>query len=74
MKKYVKKNWVTVVGVGIGAVSGFLYWQFVGCNSGACAITSHPINSTVYAGALGGLLFSMFQKNKEKTPEQLTES
>lgn len=73
MKKLAKKNLITVIGIAIGAISGYLYWQFVGCNSGTCAITSNPINSTVYAAVMGGLFFSMFQKNKEITPEELTE-
>lgn len=74
MKKFAEKNWITLVGVVVGAVSGYLYWQFIGCNSGTCAITSNPINSTIYAGVLGGLFFSMFQKDKKETPEQITKS
>ena len=66
MKKYVKLHLVTLVGVLVGSVAGFLYWRFVGCSSGTCAITSSPINSTLYGALLGGLLFSMFEKNKTK--------
>jgi hypothetical protein len=66
MKKYVKLHLVTLIGVLVGSVAGFLYWRFVGCSSGTCAITSSPINSTLYGALLGGLLFSMFEKNKTK--------
>ncbi len=66
MKKYVKLHLVTLIGVLVGSVAGFLYWRFVGCSSGTCAITSSPINSTLYGALLGGLLFSMFKKNKTK--------
>lgn len=62
MKKYVKLHLVTLIGVLVGSVAGFLYWRFVGCSSGTCAITSSPINSTLYGALLGGLLFSMFKK------------
>lgn len=49
----------------LGAVAGFLYWKFVGCSSGSCAITSKPVNSTIYGALMGGLLFNIFQtKNK----------
>ncbi len=66
MKKYVKLHLVTLIGVLVGSVAGFLYWRFVGCSSGTCAITSSPINSILYGALLGGLLFSMFEKNKTK--------
>jgi len=66
MKKYVKLHLVTLIGVLVGSVAGFLYWRFVGCSSGTCAISSSPINSTLYGALLGGLLFSMFEKNKTK--------
>lgn len=66
MKKYVKLHLVTLIGFLVGSVAGFLYWRFVGCSSGTCAITSSPINSTLYGALLGGLLFSMFEKNKTK--------
>ena len=74
MKKFVKKNWITIVGIVVGAISGFLYWQFIGCNSGTCAITSSPINSTIYGALLGGLSFSMLKKDKKESTEQFIES
>ena len=67
MKIFLKKNILTIIGVPLGALAGFLYWKFVGCNSGSCAITSNPYNSTIYGAAMGGLLFSIFKNNKDKT-------
>lgn len=67
MKNFLKKNILTIIGVPLGALAGFLYWKFVGCNSGSCAITSNPYNSTIYGAAMGGLLFSIFKNNKNKT-------
>jgi len=58
----VLKHKLTIVGVIIGAVGGYLYFAFVGCASGTCAITSNPINSTLYGAFMGGLLFNMFKK------------
>jgi hypothetical protein len=67
MKIFLKKNILTIIGVPLGALAGFLYWKFVGCNSGSCAITSNPYNSTIYGATMGGLLFSIFKNNKNKT-------
>ena len=62
MKIFLKKNILTIIGVPLGALAGFLYWKFVGCNSGSCAITSNPTTSTIYGSIMGGLLFSIFKK------------
>ncbi|MDO5636893.1 MAG: DUF6132 family protein [Myroides sp.] len=66
MKTFLKKNILTIIGVPLGALAGFLYWKFVGCNSGTCAITSNPTNSTIYGAVIGGLLLSIFQKDNKK--------
>lgn len=64
---WLKKKWLTILGVAIGSLAGFLYWKWVGCNTGTCSITSSPTNSTAYGALMGGLLFSMFQKEKKKS-------
>lgn len=66
IQTFLKKNLLTIIGVPIGALAGFLYWKFVGCNSGTCAITSSPINSTLYGSVMGGLVFSMLKNNKKE--------
>ena len=53
---------VTLVGLLVGALLGYVYYHFVGCASGTCAITSKPLNSALYGALLGGLLFNLFQK------------
>jgi phage shock protein E len=60
------KNKLTIVGVLIGAVGGYLYYALVGCASGTCAITSSPTISTLYGALMGGLLFNMFEKETQK--------
>jgi hypothetical protein len=57
------------IGITLGAVAGFLYWFYIGCNSGTCAITSSPINSTLYGGLMGGLVLNMFERNKKQSDE-----
>lgn len=55
---------ITGLGIIIGAIVGYLYYYNIGCASGTCAITSKPLNSTLYGGLMGGLLLNMFVKNK----------
>ena len=50
--------WKPFAGVMIGAIGGFLYYYFIGCNSGSCAITSSPYISTTWGGLLGFFLVS----------------
>ncbi|OAB30419.1 hypothetical protein SAMN05444395_11088 [Flavobacterium fryxellicola] len=57
---------ITVIGVILGAVTGYLYYLNIGCDSGTCAITSKPLNSTLYGGLMGGLLFNMLVKSPKK--------
>ncbi|RAK22610.1 hypothetical protein B0I03_104135 [Flavobacterium aquaticum] len=59
---------ITFIGVVVGLISGYAYYYYVGCVSGTCSITSKPLNSTLYGGVLGGLLFNMisdFFKKKQ---------
>lgn len=60
-----KKHYLTLVGLAIGAIVGFFYWQQIGCNSGSCSITSSPINSSIYGSVMGALFFNLFQKDKK---------
>ena len=53
---------ITAVGVIVGAFAGYGYYHYVGCASGTCAITSKPLNSTLYGALMGGLLFNLFVK------------
>ena len=63
---FILKHKLTIIGIALGAMGGYLYYYFVGCASGTCAITSQPVNSTLYGALMGGLLFNMFKKEKIK--------
>lgn len=54
--------WMVIVGVITGAIAGYFYWQQVGCVSGSCAITSSPINSTLYGALMGGSFVNILKK------------
>lgn len=60
-----------LIGVVLGAIAGYSYYYFVGCASGTCAITSNPVNSTLYGVLFGALLF--YKKSPEKNVEEKTE-
>lgn len=65
MSDLFKRNILIIVGVAVGALTGYLYWKYIGCYSGTCPITSKPLNSTVYGTVLGGLFFSLFKSIKK---------
>jgi hypothetical protein len=65
MKKWLRNNWLYFVGALVGAATGFFYWKFDGCANGTCAITSSPINSTLYFAIVGALFFSIFKKENK---------
>lgn len=60
VKKY---KWI-LLGLVLGALGGYGYYYFIGCSSGTCAITSRPLNSTLY-GALIGFVLTLNTKTKK---------
>jgi len=65
MKKWFNKNAHFLAGATLGTIAGFFYWQQVGCNSGTCAITCDPVNSSIYGAVMGGLVAGMFKNDKK---------
>lgn len=64
---FIKKYKLTIIGIIAGAIAGYLYYSYIGCASGSCAITSKPLNSTLYGALMGGLLLNSFQREKSTT-------
>jgi hypothetical protein len=69
IKNFLSKYKLTFIGVFVGALGGYLYYHFIGCNSGTCAITSKPLNSTLYGALMGGLFLNIFKKENKKITE-----
>ncbi len=69
----IKKYKLTLLGVALGAIAGYCYYYFWGCASGTCAITSNPINSTLYGSLMGGLLLNTIQPNNTETNRKINE-
>lgn len=53
MDQIIKEKKLALIFMIIGAVSGFLYWKFVGCENGTCTIKSVWYWSTLWGGAMG---------------------
>lgn len=61
-----KYRWILIGGL-IGMVAGYAYYYFIGCESGNCAITSKPFNSSLYGALMGGLMGDIFKDFKLKS-------
>ena len=69
MNEFIKKRWIQIAGILVGAVGGYLYYHFVGCASGTCPITSNPYVSIAYGALLGYLLSDIFKRKEKKDGE-----
>jgi hypothetical protein len=60
IKDYFKswRFWRPFLAAFIGGVLGFLYYYYVGCTSGHCAITSNPYMSILWGGMMGYFIVS----------------
>jgi hypothetical protein len=67
MQNWIAKYKLYLAGAVVGAVAGFIYWKYVGCVTGSCAITSNPWKSTMYFALMGSLLFGLFENQKKET-------
>lgn len=65
MAGFIHKYKLHLIGIALGAIAGYAYYHFIGCNDGSCAITSNPIRSSLYGSLMGGLFFSMFEKKQK---------
>lgn len=70
MQNFIKKYRLSILGILLGGIGGYLYYHFIGCTTGSCAITSKPFNSTVYGMVMGYLLFSVAENSKRKTESE----
>ena len=48
----------------VGSAGGWLYYRYVGCATGACAITSSPWLSTGFGCVLGSLLYTVLRPGR----------
>lgn len=63
---FLQTHKLTIIGVLIGAIGGYLYFYHIVCLSGTCLITSKPLNGNLYGSVMVGLFLNMFQKENTK--------
>lgn len=66
---FILKHKIALIGMVVGALAGYLYYYFIGCTSGSCAITSQPMNSSLYGALMGGMLFATLKKDRSKSEQ-----
>lgn len=69
MYKFLRSYWFLVLFTFLGITGGFLYWKFIGCNSGSCPITSNWHVSSLAGGVMGYLAGSIIYDFGKKPPE-----
>ncbi len=69
-KRFIKFKRIQLFFLVAGATGGFLYWRFIGCESGTCAIRSVWYWSTLWGAAMGYLIGDLIDdflvKHKKK--------
>ena len=50
----------------VGSAGGWLYYRYVGCATGICAVTSSPWLSTGFGCVLGSLLYTVLRPGRGK--------
>jgi len=64
---YVFKYKLSIIGLFMGSVAGYLYYLLIGCESGTCPITSNPLNSTLYGAMLGYFTLNIFKTEQHES-------
>ena len=50
----------------VGSAGGWLYYRYMGCATGTCAVTSSPWLSTGFGYILGSLLYTVLWPGRGK--------
>lgn len=71
MKKWIVSNKLYLIGASFGAIAGLLYYKYVGCIIGTCAITSNPYRSTLYGAFSGAILIRAFKPANKQSSKKI---
>jgi len=58
-RSFLKRYLPEIAGAAAGAIGGFMYWKYVGCLSGTCAIKSNWYLMVPWGAVLGFLAGSV---------------
>lgn len=64
MIHFFRKHTLKLLGIVMGSIAGGLYYNYIGCSSGSCPITSNPYLSITYGAVLGYLLLDIIKPTK----------
>ena len=64
MKNWAIQNREYFIGALLGALAGLLYWKYMSCTTGTCAISSSPVNSALFFALMGIAFSGNFKKKK----------
>ena len=54
----------------VGSAGGWLYYRYVGCATGTCAVTSSPWLSTGFGCVLGSLLYTALRPDRSEEQDK----
>lgn len=60
---------VTLIGIVLGAIGGYIYYIEIGCASGTCPLTSNPWTSVLWGAVIGYLFGDIFRKKPKAATE-----
>ena len=70
MKEYFLKHKYSILLIIPGIIGGFLYWKYIGCTSGTCAIKSNWQSMVPFGGLtgyfVGDIIDDIITKKKSK--------
>ncbi|MDA3953632.1 MAG: hypothetical protein PF485_08300 [Bacteroidales bacterium] len=78
MKDFITKHKFGFILIVPGIIAGYLYWKYVGCMSGTCAIQSNWHTMILFGGLIGYFLGDSIddivkkRKTKKEKDEQST--
>ena len=70
----IKKYKLELIFAALGALGGYLYWYYVGCATGTCAITSSWHTSSLYGVVMGFLVGQMVTEQIDKKKKKSVSS
>jgi hypothetical protein len=69
MGRMIKKHILTVTGLFLGTLAGYLYYHYTGCTNGSCIITSNQTITILYGALMGVLFLNLFKKQEKKSSD-----
>jgi len=78
MKNFIQKHKWGLLLILAGGIAGYLYWFYIGCNTGTCPITSIWYSNTLLGGFIGYLagdsIDEYINKKKQKQNGKISET